>query len=501
MVGRTVSHYQILEKLGTGGMGEIYKALDPRLNRFVAIKVLPAEMSADPARRRRFIQEAQAASALNHPNIITIYDVVLEEETEFILMEYVAGKTLLDLIPSGGLPVPQVLDYAVQTADALSAAHAAGIIHRDLKPANVMVTEAGLVKVLDFGLAKFDSSATLPVGDDSETVAIPVHTVTIEGSILGTVHYMSPEQAQGFRVDARSDVFSFGALLYEMVTGIRPFTGHSPLSTLSAILRDEPRAIGEVATGVPKPLQEIIARCLRKDPGERWQTMQEVRAALAALTAVPARRSSVPVFVVCAAVLVAAVAGFWWFASRPAPRPPSHQAATARVQQPAPSVVDKPSPMPPPQPPPTLVETPKPEVPVARVITLVDGLAVAVTLAEDVPLNSPAGTPIHFTVSKDFEVAGAVVIQKGAPATGAVAQEAKKKFLGFGAKMMMQLLTVNAAGGQSLKLRATPKPSPAGPSTRPVEQGGRERPKGIVAIAGTQYIGFLDGNQNVTVEK
>jgi serine/threonine-protein kinase len=511
MVGRTISHYQIIEKLGTGGMGEIYKALDPRLNRFVAIKVLPAAMSADPASRRRFVHEAQAASGLNHPNIITIYDVISDQETEFILMEYVAGKTLLDLIPPGGFPIPRVLDYAVQIADALSAAHAAGIIHRDLKPANVMATEAGLVKVLDFGLAKLDSNFTGPVGDDGETIAIPAHTLTIEGSILGTVNYMSPEQAQGFRVDARSDIFSFGVLVYEMVTGIRPFTGDSPVSTLSSILRDEARPVGEITPAVPRPLQEIIARCLRKNPADRWQTMQEVRTLLAALKqdsssnitfanrlpAPPPRRSSVPAFLALGLILAAAVAGVWWFARRPAPQPPAHPVSTAAAPPSHPAAIDKPSPMPPPAP----VEPPKQEAPIARVITLVDGLPVAVTLAEDIPANSPVGAPIRFTVTKNFEVAGVVVIQKGAPAAGEIAQEGKKKFLGFGGKMMLRLLTVSAADDQTLKLRATPKPNPTGLSERPVEQGGHARPKGVAAIAGTEYVGYLDGNQNVTVQK
>jgi serine/threonine-protein kinase len=500
MVGRTVSHYQILEKLGTGGMGEIYKALDPRLNRFVAIKALPAALSADPASRRRFIHEAQAASGLNHPNIITIYDVISDQETEFILMEYVAGKTLLDLIPPGGLPVPQALDYALQIADALSAAHAAGIIHRDLKPANVMVTDAGHVKVLDFGLAKLDSNFAGQIGDDGETLAIPVHTVTIEGSILGTVNYMSPEQAQGYRVDARSDIFSFGVLLYEMVTGVRPFTGDSPISTLSSILRDEAKPIGEITPAVPRPLQEIIARCLRKDPADRWQSMQEVRTLLAALhlPAAPPKRSGAPASLVLGLIIVAiAVTGVWWLARRPAPTPPSRPVSTAPVQQAAPAIIDKRSPIPPP----ASVEPPKPEAPVARVITLVDGLPVGVTLAEDIPANSPAGTPIRFTVTKNFEVAGVVVIPKGAAATGEIAQEGKKKFLGFGGKMMMRLLTASAADDQNLKLRATPKASPTGPSARPVEQGGHARPKGVAAVAGTEYVGYLDGNQNVTVQK
>src|SRR6266404_9050204 len=218
MVGRTVLHYQFLEKLGACVMGEIYKAQDTRLNRFVAIKVLPTGSSGDPERRRRFIQEAQAASALNHPNIITIHDIVSEGDSEFMVMEYVAGKTLVDLIPKGGLRMAQALKYAVQMTDALSVAHGAGIIHRDLNPANVMVTDSGLVKILDFGLAKLtDRGPMSSVGDNTQTIADA--PLTVEGSIIGTVSYMSPEQAQGKKVDTRSDIFSFGVVLYEMVSG------------------------------------------------------------------------------------------------------------------------------------------------------------------------------------------------------------------------------------------------------------------------------------------
>ena len=265
MVGRTVLHYQFLEKLGAGGMGEIYKAQDSRLNRTVAIKVLSRENSGDPDRRRRFVQEAQAASALNHPNIITIHDIVSDNGTEFMVMEYVNGKTLVDLIPKGGLRLPLALKYAVQMADALSSAHALGIVHRDLKPANVMVTDSGLVKILDFGLAKLTDRGSMGEGRRQH----PDHRrapLTVEGSIIGTVSYMSPEQAQGKKVDTRSDIFSFGVVLYEMVTGARAFGGDNALSTLSAILRDDARPIAEVAPDVPPQIEQLIRRCLRKNP-------------------------------------------------------------------------------------------------------------------------------------------------------------------------------------------------------------------------------------------
>ncbi len=285
MVGRTILHYQFLEKLGSGGMGDIYKAMDTRLNRFVAIKVLTTAAAGDPERRRRFIQEAQAASALNHPNIITIHDIVSEGNTEFMVMEFVTGKTLVDLIPKGGLRVPQVLKYSVQMADALQAAHASGIVHRDLKPANVMVTDSGLVKILDFGLAKLTDRGPLTTlsGPTDVTQTIADGPLTVEGSIMGTVSYMSPEQAQGKKVDTRSDIFSFGVVLYEMVTGARAFQGDSALTTLSAILRDEAPPVAEYAPEAPPQMEMVIRRCLRKQPDDRWQTMQDVLMALSAL--------------------------------------------------------------------------------------------------------------------------------------------------------------------------------------------------------------------------
>lgn len=275
MVGTKILHYQLIDKIGVGGMGEIYKAQDTRLNRLVAVKILSPGMSHDPERRRRFFQEAQAASALNHPNIITLYDIVSEGDLQCIVMEYIDGKTLRDLIPARGLPPLQVLQYAMQIASALAAAHSAGLIHRDLKPSNIMVNSSGLIKVLDFGLAKWvdpgmtgQSEATLEAG------------LTREGSIIGTVSYMSPEQAEGKRVDARSDIFSFGSVLYEMLTGRRAFEGRSGISTLSSILRDDVPPIYEAAPDVPPSLEQIVLRCLPKEPSARWQSMKEIEAAL-----------------------------------------------------------------------------------------------------------------------------------------------------------------------------------------------------------------------------
>jgi hypothetical protein len=338
MVDRTVLQYQLIEKLGAGGMGEVYKARDTRLNRFVAMKVLPEAMAADPERRRRFVHEAQAASALNHPNIVTIYDIVSDAGIQYMVMEYVNGKTLLELVPQGGLPAPLTIRYAIQMADALSAAHAAGIIHRDLKPANVMVTGSGLVKLLDFGLAKL--IRPIEVDETSRTATHINAPLTIEGTMMGTVNYMSPEQAEGRKLDARSDVFSFGAVLYEMLTGRCAFIGSSPLSTLSAVLRDPVQPIVELSPTVPTDLDRIVEACLRKDPGQRFQSMRDVQSALAALqrqadtgqldaaptvmtTRTPgfpppaeARSSKALVFVVVLILAAAAGGGAYWWINR-----------------------------------------------------------------------------------------------------------------------------------------------------------------------------------------
>ena len=388
MVGRQIQQYQLLEKLGAGGMGEIYKALDTRLNRTVAIKVLPSAKSGDPDRRRRFLQEAQAASSLNHPSIITIHDVISEGDTEFMVMEYVQGKTLNDLIPKGGLRVPLLIKYALQMADALSTAHIAGIVHRDLKPANAMVTESGLVKILDFGLAKLTDRGPVPdTGDDRTRTIANVAPMTVEGSILGTVSYMSPEQAQGKKVDTRSDIFSFGAVLYEMATGVRAFEGESSLSTLSAILRDEAKPMSTVAPDVPPQLETVIQRCLRKNPDDRWQSMKDVQGALSALkresdsgslyttrvtapagpvsvgpasvkaTPVSAPASGAPsnskamIGIAVALVVLAAAGGGTFFMMKK--RAAAKAAAELAAQTPPPAPVAAPEPAPPPPPPDT----------------------------------------------------------------------------------------------------------------------------------------------------
>jgi serine/threonine-protein kinase len=371
MIGRTILHYQVTEKLGAGGMGEIYKARDPRLNRTVAIKALPTNAMGDSERRRRFIQEAQAASGLNHPNIITIHDILSDSDTEYMVMEYVAGRTLSELIPTGGLGVDKALRYGVQIADALAAAHAAGIVHRDLKPGNVMVTESGLVKILDFGLAKINLGTLTEEAQLTEATRTIGSPLTVEGSIIGTVSYMSPEQAQGGKIDARSDIFSFGSLMYEMVTGNKAFPGPSPIATLTAILRDEVRPIREVAPDCPPELEEIIGRAMRKAPADRWQSMQEVHGVLGGLRQKfesgilhasmiapppvkkpsPGRPLSATVLGILATIIIGMIGWLYWTLHRQAPvSKPAAQPAPVSAVPSAPG--DKPSP---------LAEAPKPE--------------------------------------------------------------------------------------------------------------------------------------------
>jgi serine/threonine protein kinase/Tol biopolymer transport system component len=271
LIGKQVGPYLISSLIGQGGMGMVFQARDTQLNRTVALKVLPPDQFADPERKRRFLQEAQAASALNHPNIVTVYGVTQEDGADFLIMEYAPGKTLDQLIPRKGLPLKQALKYAVEIADALAAAHAAWIVHRDVKPSNIIVTEQGRVKVLDFGLAK--QAAPPQEGDTAEPI-------TKAGQVFGTAAYMSPEQAQGKRADARSDIFAFGALLYEMVTGRRAFQGENVITILAAVMNQEPPQAHTIVPNAPHELEWIVTRCLKKDPERRIQHMVEVKLAL-----------------------------------------------------------------------------------------------------------------------------------------------------------------------------------------------------------------------------
>ncbi|MEX2261747.1 MAG: protein kinase [Bryobacteraceae bacterium] len=279
MVGKTVSHYRVVEKLGSGGMGVVYKAEDLRLGRYLALKFLPPHVATDPQVIERFQREARATSALNHPHICTIYGIDQADEGPFIAMELLEGQTLAKRIGGKPVPLPDLLEYAAQMANALEAAHARGIVHRDIKPANVFLTEGNRVKILDFGLAKLvrrerlDFSRTMTVGPD-ENVS------TISGTALGTVAYMSPEQARGQEVDHRSDLFSFGVVLYEMATGRLPFGGNTPATVYDALLNQSPPSVTQLNPEVPAELQNIIAIALEKDREMRYQTAADMRAAL-----------------------------------------------------------------------------------------------------------------------------------------------------------------------------------------------------------------------------
>jgi Tol biopolymer transport system component len=276
--GTKLGPYDILSPLGAGGMGEVYRARDPRLGREVAVKVLPAEMSADPNRLARFEQEARAASALNHPGIVTIYEIGRSDSIPYIAMELVSGKTLRDLLAEGAIPPKRALTIAAHTADALARAHEAGIVHRDLKPENVMVVRDGLVKVLDFGLAKLMPGPETDLSQ-SPTAIEPTHP----GVVLGTVSYMSPEQASGKAVDFRSDQFSLGSILYEMATGQRAFARGTTAESLVAIIKDEPEPPPALLPQAPAPLRWVIERCLAKDPDERYASTRDLARDLARL--------------------------------------------------------------------------------------------------------------------------------------------------------------------------------------------------------------------------
>jgi Tol biopolymer transport system component/predicted Ser/Thr protein kinase len=317
VIGQTLGHYRIESKLGEGGMGVVYRAVDTHLDRLVAIKVLPPEAVADTERKRRFAQEARAASALNHPSIITIYDIDRSEDVDFIAMEYVQGQPLDRLIERGSIALSEALRYAIQVADALGKAHGAGIIHRDLKPANIMVTPEGAVKLLDFGLAKLIEAGS----NHAATATFESSPLTERGTVIGTIAYMSPEQAQGKPIDARSDIFSFGAVLYEMVTGRRAFSGDTKLATLTAILHHEPKPISELTRTAPPELDRIVHRCLRKDPNRRFHHVIDVKVALEELkeeadpgkseslvAPLPAGRWLIPLVGIG---LLAVIAAFW----------------------------------------------------------------------------------------------------------------------------------------------------------------------------------------------
>jgi len=324
-IRETLGHYEILRPIGAGGMGEVFVARDPKLGRKVAIKLLPARLAGDRDTLARFTQEARSASALNHPNIVTIHEVGATNDAPFIVMEYIDGRDLRTLISEGAMPVRQVLDIAVQIADGLAAAHERGIVHRDLKPENLMVTRDGYVKILDFGLAKVIGPT--PEGEHTIQLEMPA---TMPGTILGTVGYMSPEQATGKRIDFRSDLFAFGAILHELATGAPAFNGETAIDTLSAILHHEPPSVIKANPRAPVQLADVIKRLLAKSPDDRYASTRDLARELKLLRdrvvaeesgfhkMAPPRRK--PIFAIVAIAMLAAFIGVAVYLTRkPAP--------------------------------------------------------------------------------------------------------------------------------------------------------------------------------------
>ena len=323
--------YDILAPIGAGGMGEVYRARDTRLGREVAIKLLGERFTSTNDGHDRLVQEARAVSALNHPNIVALYDICSENGNEFLVIELVRGKTLDQLIGNRGVGVNEALKYAIPMADAIARAHAAGILHLDLKPSNIMITENGVPKILDFGLAQAAESEDRRDLDQTRSL-----TDVSPQPIAGTAAYMSPEQAEGKKLDARSDIFSFGAVLYEMVTGRQAFHGDSTASTLAAVLRHEPEAPSRITPRIPKELERVIQRCLRKDPNRRFHSMNDVKVELEevgeesesgmqAAVEGPAKKRRVWMYIAGGFALLGIAAAIWWLrqtAPHPAPSEP-----------------------------------------------------------------------------------------------------------------------------------------------------------------------------------
>ncbi|MGA2263578.1 MAG: protein kinase [Acidobacteriota bacterium] len=325
MIGETISRYRIVEKLGQGGMGEVFLADDVSLERKVALKFLPESMQTDPDARLRFLREAKAAAKLDHPLITRVYDTGEAEGKAFIVMEYVAGETLSARLARGPLPLDECLRIALQMAEALAEAHEKGIVHRDLKPANIMLTPLGHAKIMDFGLAK-----QVGAGDDQKTQQSTVTALTQSGAIMGTLAYMSPEQARGEQVDARSDIFSFGVVLFEALSGQHPFRRPSQIETLTAILRDEPAPLHMEAAASPQALRKLLSKATEKSAAERYQSMKDLALDLRKVKdeLLPHRRPVWIVWALCAAaVLVVALLAWNWILAR---RPVSTSPVAAR---------------------------------------------------------------------------------------------------------------------------------------------------------------------------
>ena len=289
-LGSRLGSYELLSLIGAGGMGEVYRARDTRLDRSVAVKVLAPELATDPAFRARFEREAKAISALNHAHICGLYDIGREDETEYLVLELLEGETLAARLERGPLPLRQVLGFGIEIADALEAAHRQGIVHRDLKPANVMITPAG-TKLLDFGLAKNTVGAG---GQALSQLATAPGTATAQGTIIGTLQYMAPEQVQGQPADARTDIFALGALLHEMATGRRAFEATTQASLIAKILETEPPAVSSLAPLTPPALDHVVQGCLAKAPADRWQTAHDVKMQLQWIQAQGSRVDAAP---------------------------------------------------------------------------------------------------------------------------------------------------------------------------------------------------------------
>jgi serine/threonine protein kinase len=342
--GTRLGPYEIESPLGAGGMGEVYRARDPRLGREVAIKILPSGSAPDPERLRRFEQEARATAALNHPNILAVFDIGSQDNSPYIVSELLEGETLRTRLISGPLPVRKTVDYALQVARGLAAAHEHGIFHRDLKPENIFITRDGHVKILDFGLAKL----TMPEPDAAGMSAqATLDSVTGRGVLLGTLGYMSPEQCRGATIDARSDIFSFGAVLYEMISGKRAFRGDTTADTISSILKEEPPDLAATGRDVPPMLERIVQHCLEKEPAARFQSARDIAFALEALSSISSSAAAtaamstpaiaapetrkpwlVPTLLGVIVALVVAVALLFVRVNAPPPEPPSYRQLT-----------------------------------------------------------------------------------------------------------------------------------------------------------------------------
>jgi len=345
IAGTRLGPYEILAPIGAGGMGEVYRARDTRLDRTVAIKILPAQFSQNAEVRQRFEREARAVSSLTHPHICALYDVGHQDGTDYLVMEYLEGETLTSRLQKGPLPRDELLRTAIEIASALDVAHRKGLIHRDLKPGNIMLTTSG-AKLLDFGLAK----SLLPGQETAALSAAPTATspLTAKGAIVGTFQYMSPEQIEGGKLDARSDIFAFGAVLYEMATGKRAFEGKSQASLIAAILDKEPIPLSTLAPLVPPALEQLVKRCLAKDPEDRWQSTRDIVHELrwilegSSQAGVPApvsarRKTRERVAWLVAGVALAAALAFGLMPIlRPAHRPPSPTSPSRASQASAP---------------------------------------------------------------------------------------------------------------------------------------------------------------------